>query len=76
MSDQEVIKHTEKVIHIVSDKHNWSEHRNEQKVTRTFLWGLKGDIQEDITETKELLRDFEVGDTIISTIDKMYPEKR
>jgi len=35
--------------------HNWSEHKNEQKVVKIFLLGLKADLQADVTETKEIL---------------------
>ncbi|MGC4103437.1 DUF6090 family protein [Ferruginibacter sp.] len=32
--------------------HNWSEHRHEQKTVKTFLLGLKEDLQSDIREMK------------------------
>ena len=36
--------------------HNWSEHKNEQKTVKTFLSGLRSDLQADIADTKELLK--------------------
>ena len=35
--------------------HSWSEHRHEQKQVKTFLLGLKTDIQEDIDEVNNLI---------------------
>ena len=52
--------------------HNWSEHRNEQKVTKTFLLGLKNDIREDTAETKAILEDykqFTIVYTFLSSLD-------
>ncbi len=39
--------------------HNWSEHKNEQKIAKTFLSGLKGDIQADIAETEDILKTYD-----------------
>jgi hypothetical protein len=100
MAEQEVIKHTKKIVTLWGDKHssfwhkfkdfvleiliivfavtisiwfhNWSEHRNEQKVTRTFLLGLRDDLQADISETKDILKtykDFELLYTYLSNLD-------
>jgi hypothetical protein len=101
MAEQEVVKHTKKIVTIWGDKettfwhklkdfvleiliivfavtisiwlHNWSEHSNEQKVTRTFLLGLKGDMQADIVETKDILetyKKFGVLYTYLSNLDQ------
>src|ERR1700727_1221643 len=100
MAEQEVIKHTKKIVTALGDKHspfwhklkdfvleifiivfavsisiwfhNWSEHRNEQKVTRTFLLGLRDDIQADISETKDILKtykEFGLLYTFLSNLD-------
>jgi hypothetical protein len=39
--------------------HNWSEHRNEQKIVKTFLLGLKNDLQADILETNDILETYQ-----------------
>ena len=39
--------------------HNWSEHKKEQKTAKTFLIGLKGDIQADIIETEDILKTYD-----------------
>jgi hypothetical protein len=101
MAEQEVIKHTKKIVTVWGDKHspfwhklkdfvleiliivfavtisiwfhNWSEHRNEQKVTRTFLLGLRGDIQADIASTRELLeeyKEYELLYTFLGNLDQ------
>jgi hypothetical protein len=100
MADQEVIKHTKKIVGLWGDKHspfwrklkdfiveiliivfavsisiwlhNWSDHNNEQKVTRTFLLGLRDDIKADIAETKgivETYKDFGLLYTWLSNLD-------
>jgi hypothetical protein len=101
MAEEEVIKHTKKLVTLMEDKqstfwhkikdfvleifiivfavsisiwfHNWSEHRNEQKVTRTFLLGLRGDIQADIDETRQILEtygNFNILYTYLSKLDQ------
>jgi hypothetical protein len=107
MSDQEVVKHGEKIIALMGNKeasfwqkmkdffveiviivfavtlsiwfHNWSEHRNEQKVTKTFLLGLRYDIQTDIADTKDILQEykrFEILYTFLSNLDGIrVPDK-
>ena len=100
MAEQEVIKHTKKIVKLWGDKHspfwhklkdfvleiliivfavsisiwfhNWSEHRNEQKVTRTFLLGLRDDIRADSSETMAILKtykDFGLLYTYLSNLD-------
>ena len=86
MAEQEVIKHTEKIINTLNNKelsfwkrageffreiviivfaitlsiwfHNWSEHRSEQKQVKTFLLGLKHDINLDIEQTELIIKEF------------------
>ena len=43
--------------------HNWSEHRTEQKQVKVFLLGLKKDIQDDISDTKQILASYKYYDT-------------
>jgi len=53
--------------------HNWSEHKNEQKVVRIFLLGLKDDLQADVTETNEILGTYQQYKklyTYLSDLDK------
>jgi|WetSurMetagenome_2_1015567.scaffolds.fasta_scaffold301174_1 hypothetical protein len=53
--------------------HNWSEHKTEQKTTRTFLLGLKGDIQADIIETEDILKtynDYKLLYTYLNSLDR------
>lgn len=99
MADQEVIKHTKKIIALWVDKtptflhklkefvleifiivfavslsiwfHNWSEHRNEQRVTRTFLLGLRDDIQADITDTKDILEEYKKYELVYTYLSKL-----
>lgn len=58
---------------------NWSEHKKEQKTTKTFLLGLKGDIQADIIETQEILKtykDYSILYTYLNSLDrKKSPDK-
>jgi hypothetical protein len=103
MAEQEVIKHTKKIVTLWGDKyspfwhklkdfvleiliivfavsisiwfHNWSEHRNEQKVTRTFLLGLRDDIQADIGETKEILEDYKKYELLYTYLSKLDETK-
>lgn len=56
--------------------HNWSEHVNEQKVTRTFLLGLKNDLQADVVDIKDELetyKKFELLYTFLSHLDQANP---
>jgi hypothetical protein len=39
--------------------HGWSEHRHEQQEVKTFLLGLKKDIREDITESRNLVNNYQ-----------------
>jgi hypothetical protein len=59
--------------------HNWSEHKKEQKIVKTFLLGLKEDIQADITDTKEILevyQNFKVVYTYLGGLSKdKIPDK-
>jgi hypothetical protein len=38
--------------------HNWSEHRHEQQEVKSFLVGLKGDLEADIKEMNEDLKSY------------------
>jgi hypothetical protein len=38
--------------------HNWSEQRSEQKQVKTFLLGLKHDINLDIEQTEQVIKEF------------------
>jgi hypothetical protein len=52
---------------------NLSEHRNEQKIAKTFLSGLKDDIHGDITETNDILgtyKNYKLLYTYLSSLDK------
>jgi len=103
MADQEVIKHTKKIVSLWGDKrspfwhklkdfvieiliivfavsisiwlHNWSEHNNEQKVTRTFLLGLRDDIKADIAETKEILETYKEYGLLYTWLSNLDPSK-
>jgi hypothetical protein len=103
MAEQEVIKHTKKIVTALGDKHspfwhklkdfvleifiivfavsisiwfhNWSEHRNEQKVTRTFLLGLRDDIQADISETKDILKTYKEFGLLYTFLSNLDPTK-
>jgi hypothetical protein len=103
MADQEVIKHTKKIVSLWGDKHspfwhklkdfvveiliivfavsisiwlhNWSEHSNEQKVTRTFLLGLRDDIKADIAETKEILETYKEYGSLYTWLSNLDPSK-
>jgi len=103
MAEQEVIKHTKKIVTALGDKHspfwhklkefvleiliivfavsisiwfhNWSEHRNEQKVTRTFLLGLRGDIQADIASTREILEEYKEYDLLYTFLGNLDQSK-
>jgi hypothetical protein len=101
MADQEIIKHTKKVITLWGDAeatfwhklkdfaveiliivfavtisiwlHNWSEHANEQKVTRTFLLGLKDDLRADIFDVNDELdtyKRFDLLYTFLGNLDQ------
>lgn len=103
MADQEVIKHTKKIVSLWGDKrssfwyklkdfvveiliivfavsisiwlHNWSEHNNEQKVTRTFLLGLRDDIKADIAETKGILETYKEYGSLYTWLSNLDPSK-
>jgi len=59
--------------------HNWSEHKKEQKTAKTFLIGLKGDIQADIIETEDILKtydEYKLLYTYLNSLDrKNIPDK-
>jgi hypothetical protein len=51
--------------------HNWSDHLNEQKVTRTFLLGLRDDIRTDVTDAKDVLETYHEFDLLYTWISKL-----
>ncbi len=59
--------------------HNWSEHKKEQKTAKTFLIGLKGDLQADIIETEDILKtydEYKLLYTYLNSLDrKIIPDK-
>ncbi len=59
--------------------HSWSEHRHEQKQVKTFLVGLKKDLQADITDVKQIndfYKDASVNYTFLSNLKKeIVPNK-
>jgi hypothetical protein len=56
--------------------HNWSEHKNEQKIAKTFLLGLKDDIQADINDTKEILKDYQDYKEVYTYLSGLDKDKR
>jgi hypothetical protein len=58
--------------------HSWSEHRNEQKQVKTFLLGLKKDIEKDINEVndiKKIYENYRVVYTYLSNLnEKVKPD--
>jgi Family of unknown function (DUF6090) len=55
--------------------HGLSEHRHEQKQVKTFLLGLKKDIQEDINETKSLIVSYKNYDTVYTYLSSLRKDK-
>ncbi len=56
--------------------HSWSEHRSEQKQVKIFLLGLKHDINEDISQTKMVINDYKMYDTLYTYISHFSPVKQ
>lgn len=56
--------------------HNWSEHRSEQKQVKTFLLGLKHDLTEDISQTKFVISEFKMYDTLYTYISNFSRDKQ
>lgn len=54
---------------------NWSERRNEQKTTKTFLLGLKDDIQADITETEDILKTYKEYNLLYTYLNSLDRKK-
>lgn len=103
MAEQEVIKHSKKVLKIWKTKdnplfekikefvteiiiivfavsitiwlHNWNAHRHEQVQVKTFLLGLKKDIQLDIDETKNILESYKKFDTLYTYLSSLRKDK-
>ena len=50
--------------------HNWSEHRSEQKQVKTFLLGLKHDIQEDMIQARESIDEYKKYDTFYTYMSR------
>ncbi len=53
--------------------HNWSEHKHEQELVKTFLIGLKKDLQSDINGVKEaqiFYKNANTNYTFLSKLDK------
>lgn len=56
--------------------HGWSEHKHEQEQVKKFLVGLKSDIQSDVDDSKEIIKQYqEFGKlyTSLSNLDKNKP---
>jgi hypothetical protein len=56
--------------------HSWSEHRHEQKQVKTFLTGLKKDIQSDVSDTKDILGYFRFYDTLYTFLSRLDQKKK
>lgn len=87
MSEEKVIKHTEKAIHLLKDKeskvkekitgfieeivviiiavsitlafHNWNDARQERKIEREFLTGLKEDLKQNAAGLEESIKRYQ-----------------
>jgi hypothetical protein len=55
--------------------HGLSEHRHEQRQVKTFLLGLKKDIQEDINETRNLIGHYKNYDTVYTYLSSLKRDK-
>jgi len=55
--------------------HGWSEHRHQQHEVRTFLAGLKQDLQGDIRETDGLIADYKRFDANFRYLAALEPGK-
>lgn len=59
--------------------HGWSEHKHEQEQVEKFLIGLKSDIQNDVNDSKTIIKQFQdFGKTYesLSRLDKNKPYDR
>lgn len=55
--------------------HGWSEHRHEQQEVKKFLIGLKSDIQNDINNTKALIKQYQEFGKLYSKLNKLDKNK-
>lgn len=55
--------------------HGWSEHRHQQHEVRTFLAGLKSDLQSDIVDVDGLLKDYRGFDANFRYLTALEPGK-
>jgi len=55
--------------------HGWSEHRHQQHEVRTFLAGLKHDLQSDIRDIDGLIRDYKGFDANFRYLTALEPGK-
>jgi hypothetical protein len=55
--------------------HSWSEHKHEQKQVKTFLLGLKKDLQEDVKDIKKI-NDFYNDATVVYTFLSKFENDR
>lgn len=51
--------------------HSWSEHRHEQKQVKNFLIGLKSDIQNDINDSKDMIKRYHSLDTVFRSLSDL-----
>lgn len=55
--------------------HSWSDHRHEQAEVKSFLLGLKKDIDADMEQTKSIVSQFKDYDTIYTYYNRLSKEK-
>jgi len=101
MADQEIAKHTKKVLQLIGEKehgwrhklaemaqeiiiivfavslsiwlHGWFEHRQEQQEVKTFLLGLRQDVQRDIALLADIAAADHLFDANFAYLAKLAP---
>lgn len=51
--------------------HSWSEHKHEQEQVKKFLIGIKSDVQDDISDSKEMIQTYKKFDKIYSYLHNL-----
>jgi hypothetical protein len=51
--------------------HGWSEHRAEQKKVKSFLVGLKNDLQEDAAEARQIIQEFKTFGSVYTYLSDL-----
>lgn len=54
--------------------HSWGEHRHEQKQVKAFLLGLKTDLQSDIKQTEDVLKEQHKFDKVYAYLAALPPD--